>query len=432
MMNSYYTLSTFGTTLFGMIAICVTIAAAFTLINAVVLRVKGRNVTAAVISAAASFFMLQQFGDITAQLENHGNLNAWGSIVGQMPVIVVIAVMAALAIIEAGLIKDIIKKRRTMLMPNSIKESLDDLPDGICFSTEDGQPLMINTKMNEISESLFGSVVMNVKECEKKLFAREFVPGVEVLSHESASTVLADGGVVWDIHTRILDTDQGRVTETLAFDVTDQYELSRELERNNKILADVNISLKNYSEEMDRLTREEEILAAKTKVHDDIGRSLLSFRTYLAQPEEMKDRAGLLERWRHDIKVMKNEADPAPQRDGWELLKEAAAAVGVDIVMDGEMPSETKPRAILVNALHECLTNTVRHAHGKEISVKIGRNDDMISAAVTNDGVPPDGPVEETGGLKNLRCGVECAGGCMSITSDPRFVLNISIPMEDR
>ena len=46
-------------------------------------------------------------------------------------------------------------------------------------------------------------------------------------------------------------------------------------------------------------------------------------------------------------------------------------------------------------------------------------------AELTNSGWPPDEPIRETGGLKDLRRIVERAGGSMTVKSAPRFLLRV-------
>ena len=454
MMRDYASLPPFAMTIFGVAAICIAVVAAFTLVYSCAHRLDRRSKTFAVAGAVGVVFMMQVLSDICAQMDTRGSLVAVSGVIGRMPVIAVILVLLILALLEVALARDVTRKLRNMLTENSIKESLDGLPDGVCFSTKDGQALLVNARMNEISMRVFGSVVMNVVECEGRLRRHEFNDCVEIISYDEASTVLACGGSVWNIRVQPLESSQGQVVETLAFDVTDRYELSRELENNNRILTDVNNSLRDYSRRVHQLAREEEILAAKTKVHDDIGRSLLSFRAYLTQPVSERNRTELLRLWSHDIRVMKHEADPAPPKDEWELLQGAAEAVGVRIVLDGELPGPGRERSIFITALHECLTNTVRHAHGTRVTMEIdesgttdkseagagsetgmaeigSRTGAGITARITNDGEQPSGAIAETGGLGNLRVAVERAGGNMEITSSPEFILQITLPREE-
>ncbi|MBR6258587.1 MAG: hypothetical protein IKR21_00055, partial [Oscillospiraceae bacterium] len=57
------------------------------------------------------------------------------------------------------------------------------------------------------------------------------------------------------------------------------------------------------------------------------------------------------------------------------------------------------------------------------------KNDsNTVTAVFTNDGENPPAPVPETGGLKNLRRGIEGCGGSMDIVSRPVFRLTVAIP----
>ena len=77
MMTAYYLLPPPVHTLYGIISICVTIAAAFTLVNACLLRLKGRSIAAAAISAGAAILALQFFSDINVQMEYSRSLAGW-------------------------------------------------------------------------------------------------------------------------------------------------------------------------------------------------------------------------------------------------------------------------------------------------------------------------------------------------------------------
>ena len=74
-------------------------------------------------------------------------------------------------------------------------------------------------------------------------------------------------------------------------------------------------------------------------------------------------------------------------------------------------------------AIHECLTNTVKHAGGRLLEVTVRQAENAVTVELTNDGAPPKGPVSETGGLKNLRALVENRGGRMTVESEPAFRL---------
>lgn len=63
-----------------------------------------------------------------------------------------------------------------------------------------------------------------------------------------------------------------------------------------------------------------------------------------------------------------------------------------------------------------------------ELSKWQTREGSYLTASFSNNGIPPERPVTETGGLAVLRKTVEDSGGSMSIQSEPTFLLSISIP----
>ena len=62
------------------------------------------------------------------------------------------------------------------------------------------------------------------------------------------------------------------------------------------------------------------------------------------------------------------------------------------------------------------------------MNVAISENNALITASFSNNGMAPEGPVNETGGLAVLRKAVEAAGGSMTVQSEPNFLLTITIP----
>ena len=275
------------------------------------------------------------------------------------------------------------------------------------------------------------NIILNAEEFWKQLKTGERMDNGVILRREPTVLVRTKDGKIWDFHRNVLTIEHSEIHELIAYDVTRQYELNGELEEQNQRLARINERLRRYSREVEQITAENEILTAKIKVHDNVDRSLLAFRSYLAQSPAERNREQLLLLWRYTIEVLKNEADNVEQQDRWGLLLKAAQAVDVTIVREGELPESEKEKNILIAALHECLTNTVKHANGNELYVAIQSGDTSILAELTNNGDPPQGRIEENGGLKNLCRTIEAAGGIMRIESSPRFVLQVELPKGD-
>lgn len=97
-------------------------------------------------------------------------------------------------------------------------------------------------------------------------------------------------------------------------------------------------------------------------------------------------------------------------------------------VTPADLPVSGEARSAVLAAIRECLTNTARHAGGDRLFVFIKSGDDTprgIRVEITNNGKVPLTPVQEAGGLSNLRRMVERAGGIMTVESTPQFLLRL-------
>lgn len=421
-MMYYYELSPIIRDVCGICAIFLMVVAMVMLVTACERGLGIFYVSSAAILAAGAVIFLQGLTDVNFHIARGTSLAFLADVVGDVPWFVTVLLMAVLEIILYAVM---CKKKKEKLTPGAIKESLDALPDGICLFSEDGQPLLVNMQMNRMSAELFQTEILN---------AELFWQHLKEKREENVDGLIRTGdGKVWDFRRDILKVGRVKIHEMVACDVTKQWHLSRELEERNQSLKQINERLHQYSRGIERITAEDEILAAKRQVHDDVGRSLLAFRSYLEQPGTKRERENLLFLWRYTIAVMRHEAMPEKDSDTWEMLLQAARAVDVEILCDGQLPEKEKERAILIAALHECLTNTVKHANGSKLYLSVRTGGQGLEAELQNDGTPPQGLIEENGGLKDLRHTVETAGGQMTIESTPRFVLHIELPKgEDR
>ena len=82
-----------------------------------------------------------------------------------LPVYLFIILDLFLCTLEILFAISFIKIKNGTIGKNSIKESMDNLPDGICFSKLDGTPLLVNRAMQDISYAVFGNMLVNDVVC---------------------------------------------------------------------------------------------------------------------------------------------------------------------------------------------------------------------------------------------------------------------------
>lgn len=348
-----------------------------------------------------------------------------------MPVWVLCIFLIVLIVVFNISISYLNQLQKNMITENSIKESTDDLPMGLCFGKKDGTPILVNRKMYMLSIIIMGTSFQNAKQFWEKISTGDLPEGIVRVKGGEEPVLLLQNGSVWTFSKEYIKIDREKVVQLQAVDTTDLYNLKFELESKNESLKEMNERLQDYSENVTDLIREEEILATKVKIHADMGSALLATRYYLNNSKDKAQAEALIKTWNYNISLLYNEANQETKEDVFQHLNEAAKAVGVTIEVDGKIPeNNTKVERLIVAAGRECLTNTVRHGDGDKVMIQIRENKLFYHLEYTNNGAAPEESIKEGGGLMGLRKRVEDMGGNMQIISNPQFILLINIPKE--
>ena len=201
------------------------------------------------------------------------------------------------------------------------------------------------------------------------------------------------------------------------------------LEKDNQRLKAMNRRLRQYGQDEQEAMREKEMLRAKTRVHDEIGRALLQTRQLLAGTQG--DTESVCAAWRQNVRLLLGKYADEQRADAFEQLSRAAQAIGVTIARSGLFPEDGTENAQLAEAAaHECLTNLVRHAGGTRLEIIGEKTASGWCFRYLNDGNAPAGPIAEGSGLAALRARTEAAGGAMEVFHAPRFMLVLTLPEE--
>lgn len=301
------------------------------------------------------------------------------------------------------------------LKRNAVKESFDNLPSGICFFDCNGIVTLCNRQMYRLIYALTGRDLQSLPELRQLLDSRE----------EGDVLTLEDGSA-WHFSLEQVTTATGEhFTQAVAADVTQLYRLRQELEADNRLLEAQGKRLRKLFSGIQAVTREEEILNMKLRVHDDIGRSVLATRQLLQQGRSTQELD--LTAWKAALHLLKREM--AQKEDGLSLLCAAAESIGIKIHLNGALPDAPAAARLLLAALRECATNAARHAHASELTAECFTLSDTAYIRISNNGAAPQGEITESCGLGTLRSRIEHAGGTMTIHSLPRFSMTVAVPM---
>lgn len=426
----------------GIVQMLLVTASAWMFVRACSLRLSKKILAFTFLFLSVQILFLQAVSDVTVVMTTEKKGTLLAHVAGHEPAGLVLSVLAVSVLTGIFQWLFLYKKSRDMITTRSIKESIDLLPDGVCFSTDRGMPILMNSRMRQLCTEFTGEGLMDTEKFWRDLRNGNVRKGIRPLKQREAAFIDTNGQV-WDFRRSRLSYGGEKVTEISAVNITTQYHLHKELVERYERLNDVNSRLHHFSEEVEKVTREKEILAAKIKLHDEIGRSLLILRSYLTEtpeksiqtetPEksaqtEKRDRSRLLPLWQYIVTSMQEGTILKEREDSLLLLKKEAADFNVDIFLEGLLPANPSVRNVIFAAVRECAGNTAKHARGDRLFITIHDTEENTEVFITNNGNAPGGSIHETGGLKNLRKMVEERGGSMQIKSSPVFVLHLCFP----
>ena len=302
-----------------------------------------------------------------------------------------------------------------------IKESFDSLPIAACFFDKNGVVRLINRRMLAIANWLRKGGIQSLAEMQSVLHSPP--ANVRCLDLRLRIYRFPDGKALRFAQEQITTKAGVRYTQITAADVTELIRKQNQLKAENAKLAEANERLRRLLVQMPEIIREEETLAMKLRVHDDIGHSILAARRVLLQQTDLKELRANAALWEQSISVLFRSSQITAQSEPLEAAKKRAEELGVRVLLTGREPQRQWIRTLSALAICECAANCVRHADGTELYVRFRQKPDCMEVALTNNGAVPKEKITEGGGLSMLRQRIEEAGGKMEIWSIPRFTL---------
>ena len=400
------------------------------LILALLLRQKRYKMLLLAIPLTVVLYGLEQCIDIFTSGSTYSDtarriIDAFGSLSDG----VILLLLAAATAAEWLFIRGVYHRERTMITPMSVKEAMDTMPMGVLFDAPGMPTLLTNYAIHDIYMKATGTVLIAGVEFRERLEKGDLLPGCRVLPlGESRMLVLPDG-TAYLLTESDVPYEKDTVHLMAAADISELYAKTRDLEEMQKRVKALGEKLMKVNREIVATTAAREILNAKVKIHDAFGNNLLAISRYLAYGGTEAEKAELMASLRAGLSFLKNDRETQAQ-DEYALLFDTARRLGLSIKAEGTLPGQDPQKHIVATALHESMTNTLRHAHGDVLTVTVTEDDDTYFVTITNNGEQPTAEITEKGGLVSLRELCERAGGRMTIRSVPELVLQLTLKKE--
>lgn len=340
-----------------------------------------------------------------------------------LPIIPLLIITAIIFVGSAyALLQDCMLERKT-ITENSIKEALDEMPMGLVCFRHNGQSMLCNRLMFEISILMFGKVFLTYDDFQRMLTQRSDLKerdDVYRLSNASA----------WRFSEEELVTADGEHFTAIYFsEVTELIDREKKLEVQNKELRKLSVEIRKLRENVYQLAKEEEMLAIKTKWHDVMGEGLTAIRRTLLSPYPQQDINIILKRWIKTVAAIRRDnEDPDQGRDATGDLFRDASALNIELILSGEMPETMETKQVFFLAIRNCLLNAAQHAKATKLYADTKKPKHNEILYIHNNGIAPKSEIVPRGGLINVINYAERIGGKVEIRSLPRFELIITMP----
>lgn len=347
-----------------------------------------------------------------------------------VPTVVPLLYCIAMAVLEAMLLNNIHRHKYERITGMSIKEAMDGFPDGVLCYAPKGRVMLVNQAMKEFCRQMTGDELVNGDLFTQQMLSGQIRPGCRIVTVGDENVFVLPDDTVWKINLQDIPFEDSEVRMLTASEITEEYRKTEELRTMQEGLAALGERLAKVNREIVDLTAEREMLNAKIRIHDEMGKNLLIVKHFILNGGTETEKAAMIGSLYQNVSFLMKDL-PAGTRDECELMIDTASRLGVTVFVTGTIPDCEPQRHILATAIHECFTNTLRHAHGNELYMNIEDDEDRLRVVLTNNGKKPAGEIEERGGLALLRDLTEREGGIMTILKNPSYAVVLELPKEE-
>lgn len=382
-----------------------------------------------VIPFVADIAVFNGIYDVCSAMAGRGELRSdIGLLIANMPTTMRLSLMCLLMFSGILRLRAVRRTIKSTITEFSIGESLDQMPMGIAFAGDDGIVFQSNNMMQDICYRILGTTLVDADKAWARIVNGDLAEGMQFQGSETPM-VKTPEGQVWMFSKTPIHNDIADINQIVAVNATREQRIVAELEEKTLQLADMNKRLRNYNHIVDDTIRREELLAAKMRVHDNMGEVLLATKVLLSNDKGPATPESVLLGWKKDLSLLREEAKDEAAPTQVDRLIDAAQHFGVDLQIIGEMPEDEDVTNLICVGIQECMTNAIQHADADQLYVTINKNEMEYEVIYSNNGAAPEGPVSEGGGLSILRQAAEKMDATMDYPEDKHFTLRLRIPV---
>ncbi len=307
----------------------------------------------------------------------------------------------------------------------SIKEAIENLETGIAFVGEEGEILLSNHIMQNLSITLCGRVFLSGNQFYQELLAMRSNENCVIKSLDPAF-MLSDEKV-WQFTRKTMPLQDQTYVQILANDITVLYHLNEDTAKINEKLSEQQQRLKELTNKIEKNTEEEVALRLKVNFHDNFGNLLALTKKTLRERSEVDETKVITDYWTQLNRVLHDLSQDTKPNLSLNQIQLFASKLGCSIEINGLLPEQEEEKEVLLLCINEALKNAYRHGNAKRLMVSIQETKDKIHLKIYNEDKQAPEVIREGGGLSGLRYKVEQLGGTMNIVCDHGVIIEVTL-----
>ncbi len=305
-----------------------------------------------------------------------------------------------------------------------IKDSFDNLPTGIIFAKTNGVILLANALMYDLYCQLSDGALQSAHAFWHSLTKPH--DQIKLLETGDTPTLCFADNKIYRFNKHTTEIGYEPIIQIKAVDISAHYQLKQTYLQKQKKLVTLRQAMVETKATLENVTRQEEVLDAKLKIHNTMGMGLATIRRYLATGQGDLDKALLI--WRRSIELLVN-SETFVQDDLLKSLQQAAQSIGIVLEIIGKWPSKQPAiERVLISVGRECLINAALHGDAKHMQIEILEMAATYQITFKNDGKTSTKPIRAGGGFASMKKTLETINGSFDIVQTPQFAIVLELP----
>ncbi len=317
------------------------------------------------------------------------------------------------------------KKLEYSLSVFAIREAVNRLGAALMFCDLNGRILLMNYRMEEMMQKLGDCVYKDGLEFIEDLESGETTGGKREPVFGDEMVYHLEDGTVWRFQKERIGRDREYI-QLYAMDMGEEWRFIKQLSEDNARLQKKSERIKEEIRQMQELCRQEELLRARSRIHDLIGQRISMLLQVLREQKEPDE--DTLYKLDHMIELALTKEEGRNVEEELSHLQKSIQSLGIAMDISGSFPKRQELAELFMDMITEGVSNAIRHGFADIIRISMEEHGRDNSLYIENNGQDKE-EFREGGGISQMRKKAEQMGGKFRIARAP-FRIYVRVPKD--